>query len=258
MTRKEKIRYPVAVKTEDAEKLQNEFDFSSPGPRALVAGLPAGIEDYEESVARFFYWKTGLDYYQAIDNIIDFIISTERMKVLDLLTDTAAFPLRMAERKAFKGHIHSIDSNVTLLERAKQRAAQLNLKKRIEFKQVLKETHIPMPDCSVDSAVSFFDLQRHALRQYLSEIMRLLVPEGLFIIGVQTEPKAAVTHRIRRWAHHMKNIRKKPTKSDAVYPDREELIKSLFSVGFRQVIVQEQNSPTRTRPGVFSMIAATK
>ncbi|MDR0310402.1 MAG: methyltransferase domain-containing protein [Acidobacteriota bacterium] len=247
----------MAVKMENPEKIQKEFDFSSPRPRAFVAGLPARIDDYEEGVARFFHWKTGLDYYHVIDSIIDFVISSERMKIVDLLADTAVFPLRLAERKAFNGHIYSIDSNVTLLERARQRAAQLNLQKTIEFKQVLQEANIPLPDGFAEAAVSIFDLQRHAIRQYLSEIMRLLVPEGLFIIGVHTEPKAAIPHRLWRWIN-LKYIRKNPTEADTVYPDREDLVKSLFSAGFRQVIVQELNSPTTLRPGVFSLIAATK
>jgi ubiquinone/menaquinone biosynthesis C-methylase UbiE len=245
------------VKTKNAEQLQKEFNFDSPRPRSFIASLPSRIDDYEEGVARFFQWKTGLDYYHAIDAIIDMVINSGRMKILDLLTDTAVFPLRLAERKAFNGHIYSVDCDVTLLERAKQRTAQLNLQKIIEFKQVLQETRLPMPDESVEAAVSFFDLQRHSIREYFAEIMRLLMPDGLFVIGVLTEPKADIAHRVWRWVN-LKYIRKNPTEADTIYPDREDLIKSLFNAGFRQVIVQELSSPTTLRPGVFSMIAATK
>jgi ubiquinone/menaquinone biosynthesis C-methylase UbiE len=250
-------QYPVAVKKENAEKLQKEFDFTSPRPRPFVAGLPARIDDYEEGVARFFQWKTGLDYYHVTDHIIDFVISSERTKIVDLLTDTAAFALRIAERKAFSGRVYSFDSNVTLLERAKQRAAQLNLQKTIEFKQCVRETHFPLPDRFANAAVSFFDLHRHPINQYLAEIIRILERDGLFIIAVQTEPKAAVPLRLWRWAS-LKYIHKNPTEADTIYPDREDLINSLFGAGFRQVIIQEMNSPTRMRPGVFSLIAATK
>ena len=245
------------MKTNNDEKLQKEFDFSSPRPRPFIAGLPARIDEYEEGVARFFQWKTGLDYYYAMDQIIDFVVGTGRTKVIDLLADTAVFALRLAGRKAFNGRIFSFDSNVTLLERAKQRAVQLNLQKNIEFKQALRETHLPLPNCFAETAVSIFDLHRHPLNQYLAEIVRLLEPEGLFIVAVMTEPKAAVPLRLWRWAY-TKYIRKNPTEADTVYPDREGLIKSLFGAGFRQVIIQEMNSPTAMRPGVFSLIAATK
>jgi ubiquinone/menaquinone biosynthesis C-methylase UbiE len=250
-------QYPVMVKKENVEKAQKELDFSPPRPRPLIAGLPSRIDEYEEGVARFFQWKTGLDYYHAMDHIIDFVISTGRTKVVDLLTDTAAFALRIAERKAFNGRVYSFDSNVTLLERAKQRAAQLKLQKTIEFKQFFNETRLPLPNCFAEVAVSVFDLHRHPLTQYLVEIIRILEPEGLFIVAVLTEPKAAAPLRLWRWAR-LKYIHKNEAEADTVYPDREELIKSLFGAGFRQVIIQEMNSPTMKRPGVFSLIAATK
>jgi len=250
-------KYPFAVKTENSEKTQKEFDFTPPRPRSFISNLPARIDEYEEGVARFFQFKTGLDYYHAMDHIIDFVISTGRTKIVDLLTDTAAFALRIAERKAFNGRVYSFDSNITLLERAKQRALQMNLQKTIEFKQCFHESKLPLSDCYANAAVSIFDLQRHPLDQYFTEIIRILEPEGLFIIAVQTEPKAAAPIRLWRWAR-LKYIQKNPTEADTVYPDREELITSLFSAGFRQVIIQEMNSPTKMRPGVFSLIAATK
>ena len=255
--REMKDQYPLAVKTKTAENIQKEFDFSSPRPRPFISGLPARIDEYEEGVARFFQWETGLDYYYAMDQIIDFVVSAGRTKVIDLLTDTAVFALRIAGRKAFNGRVYSFDSNVTLLERAKQRAVQLNLQKTIEFKQVLRETLLPLPNCFAEAAVSIFDLHRHPLNQYLAEIVRLLEPEGLFVIAVLTEPKSAFPLRLWRWAH-TKYIHKNPTEADNVYPDREGLINSLFGAGFRQVIIQEMNSPTKMRPGVFSLIAATK
>ena len=247
----------VTVKTNNTETPQKEFDFSSPRPRPFTASLPARLDDYEEGVARFFQWKTGLDYYHAMDQIIDFVISAGRTKIVDLITDTAVFTLRIAGRKAFNGRVYSFDSNVTLLERAKQRSAQLNLQKSIEFKQVLREIQLPLPNCFAEAAVSIFDLHRHPLNQYLSEVIRILEPGGLFVIAVQTEPKAAALFRLWHWAR-VKYIHKNPTEADTVYPDREELIKSLFGAGFRQVIIQEMNSPTAMRPGVFSLIAATK
>jgi ubiquinone/menaquinone biosynthesis C-methylase UbiE len=245
------------VKTENPEKAQKEIELIPPRPRSFISSLPTRIEEYEEGVARFFQLKTGLDYYNTIDYVVDFIMGTGRTKIVDLLTDTAVFALRMAERKAFNGRVYSFDSNITLLERAKQRALQMNLKKNLEFRQCINENRLPLSDCFAEVAVSIFDLQRHRLDQYFAEIIRILEPEGLFLIAVQTEPKAAVPVRLCRWVR-LKYIHKNPTEADTVYPDREELIQSLFGAGFRQVIIQEMNSPTPTQPGVFNLTAATK
>ena len=92
------------MKTEPpAQKSQKKFDFSPPQQRPFLANLPARIDTYEEGVARFFRWRTGLDYYLTIDQIVDFVVNTGRVKVMDLLTDTATFALRLAARKAFSG-----------------------------------------------------------------------------------------------------------------------------------------------------------
>ena len=245
------------VETESAEKVQKEVDFSSSRPRSFIATLSDGIDEYEESVARFFQWKTGLDYYQVIDQVIDFAVGAGRTKILDLVTDTAVFALRLAGRKTFNGQVYSFDSNITLLEIARQRALQLNLQNKLEFKQFVRETRFPLSDCFAEVAVSIFDLQRHPIKPYLAEIMRVLEPGGLFVIAVLTEPKAVAPLRLWRWIR-LKYIHKNPTEVDTVYPDREDLIKALFGAGFRQVIIQELNSPTTKRPGVFSLIAATK
>jgi len=250
-------RYPVCVKMENPENVQKEFDLASSRPRSFISNIPTRIDEYEESIARLFHLKTGLDYNHAIDHIIDFVTNTGRTKIVDLLTDTAAFALRIADRKAFKGHIHSFDSNITLLERAKQRAVQLNLQKTVEFKQCFHESKLPLPDSFADAAVSVFDLQRRPLNQYFTEILRILQPAGLFIVAVLTEAKTAAPIRFWQWVC-LKYIYKNSAEAETVYPDRENLIQSLFGAGFRQVIIQEMNTSTTMRPGVFSLIAATK
>lgn len=241
--------------TPDAQK---KFNFSPPQPRPFLANLPARIDTYEEGIARFFRWKTGLDYYLTIDQIVDFVVNTGRIRVVDLLTDTAAFALRLAGRKAFRGRIYSFDTNITLLERAKQRAMQLNLQQCLEFKQ-FQEPRLPVPDGFGETAVSIFDLHRHAAEHYLAEILRILVPDGHLILAEYLEPKSARAALPRFWRKmHLRYIQKNPVESRAVYYDREELIALLFKAGFRQVIVQELSLRQSHSSGVFSLIAATK
>jgi len=242
----------------DAQSHQKKFNFTPPQPRPFLASLPARIDTYEEGVARFFRWRTGLDYYSTIDQIVDFVIDTGRLKVIDLLADTATFALRLAGRKAFPGRIYSFDTNITLLERAKQRAAHLNLNQSVDFRH-FQEPQLPLSDGYGDLAVSIFDLHRHSAEEYLSEALRILSPNGYLVLAEMLEPKSARNScsRILR-KMHLKYIQKNPAEARAVYYDREEVIELFFKTGFRQVIIQGLSVPESPHAGVFSMIAATK
>jgi ubiquinone/menaquinone biosynthesis C-methylase UbiE len=240
------------------QSFQKKFDFSLPCPRPFLAHLPAKIDTYEEGVARFFRWRTGMDYYLTMDQIADFVVNTGRTKVLDLLTDTATFALRLAGRKAFLGRIYSFDTNVTLLERAKQRAHHLNLQQTIEFKQ-FQEPRIPVPDSYGELAVSIFDLHRHSAGQYLAEANRILSPNGHLIIAEILEPKSVRAKVSWMWKRlHLRYIQKNPVETHSFSYDREEVIALIFKAGFRQIIIQGLNTPKSPHSGVFSLIAATK
>ena len=241
-----------------ARSLQKDFNFSPPHARPFLANLPAKIDTYEEGVARFFHWRTGLDFYLTIDQIVDFAVNTRPLKVIDLLCDTATFALRLAGRKAFAGRIYSFDTNVTLLERAKQRASHLNLNQAIEFRS-FQEPRIPVPDGHGDLAVSFFDFHRRPAEQYLAECLRTLAPDGHLILAEMLEPKSvrnSLRQAFRR--SYLRYVQKNPAEAGAVYYDREEIIRLLFEAGFRQVVIQGLNVPTSPHSGVFSLIAATK
>ncbi len=247
------------MKTEiPAQKVQKKFDFAPPQERPFLSSLPAKIDTYEEGVARFFQWRTGLDYYLTLDQVVDFVANTGRVKVIDLLTDTATFSLRLAARKSFVGRIYSFDTNVTLLERAKQRAAHLNLQQFLEFKHV-QDARVPVADGFGELAVSIFDLHRHPAEQYLTEAIRVLSPNGYLVLAELLMPKSA--RRSFFWLMknmHLRYVQKNPTEARAIYYDREEIIELLFKVGFRQVIVQGLSTPSSRQSGVFSLIAATK
>jgi ubiquinone/menaquinone biosynthesis C-methylase UbiE len=247
------------VKRKNAgQNIQKRFNFSSPQPRPFLAGLPAKIDTYEEGVARFFRWKTGLDYYLTIDQIVDWVVNTQRSKVIDLLTDTATFALRLAGLKAFPGRIFSFDNNVTLLERAKQRAVHLNLQPCIEFRY-LQEPKFPIPDGFGEVAVSIFDLHRHPAEQYLTEAFRILAREGHLILTEWLEPKSAKYSFSGIWKKmHLQYIQRNPVEAHAVYHDREEIIQLLFEIGFRQITIWVLSVPASGNSGAFSLIDATK
>ncbi len=237
---------------------QQKFDFSTPRPRPFISNLPGKIDSYEEEQARFFRWRTGLEYYATIDQIVDFVINTGRTKVVDLLSDTATFALRLASRKAFYGRIQSFDDNITLLERARQRARHLNLEGIVEF-QKLEVPRLPLPDDSTEIAVSIFDLHRHSAEQFLTEAIRILVPQGYLLIAEVLEPRSKQGALAWTWKKlHLRYVKKNIVEAESIYYDREQMINMLFMAGFRQVVIQGLKSPRSDREGIFSLIAATK
>jgi ubiquinone/menaquinone biosynthesis C-methylase UbiE len=237
---------------------QREFDFSPPRPRPFLANLPARIDTYEEGVARFFQWRAGLNYYATIDQIVDFVINTRRTRVFDFQSDTGAFALRLAGRKAFTGKICSYDSNITLLERVRQRARHLGLERSVEFRQ-FEGGRWPVPDGFADIAVSIFDFHRHVAEHFLQEASRILMPEGHLLLAEMIETESSL--RSWRWAYrklHMKYFQKNHAEAQGAYYDRETVIRMLFDAGFRQVIIQGLKEQASPEEGVFSLIAATK
>lgn len=237
---------------------QKQFDFPPPRLRPFLTNLPARIDTYEEGVARFFQWRTGLDYYATIDQIIDFVINTRRIKVIDFLADTGTFALRLAGRKAFLGRVYSFDNNITLLERSRQRARHLNLHQVVEFRQ-FEGSKLPVMDGFAEIAVSIFDFHRHLAERFLAEAFRVLSPEGHLIIAEMLEPKTprnAWNWKLKKV--HLKYLQKNPTEAEGIYYDREEMIRLVFETGFRQVIIQGLKTKSSVDEGVFSLIAATK
>lgn len=238
--------------------IQKKFDFSPPRPRPFLASLPAGIDTYEEGVARLFQWRTGVDYYATIDQVADFIVNTRRGKIIDLLSDTGTFALRLAGRKAFYGKIHSFDSNITLLERARQRALMLHLGQSVEFRQA-EEAVWPVPDGSAEIAVSIFDLHRHHAASFFKETFRILGPEGYLLFCEMIEPDCFRNLVAWTWKKfHLRFIQRNPAEAQGVYYDREELIRMIFEAGFRQIVIQGLRAARSPHQGVLSLVAATK
>ncbi len=237
---------------------QKQFEFPPPRPRPFLSELPARIDTYEDGVARFFFWRTGLDYYAANDLIADFVINTRKVRVLDFPADTGVFAFKLAGRKGFIGRIYSYDNNITLLERARQRARHMNLHSVLEFRHY-EGTRLPVSDGFAEVAVSIFDFHRHPAEQFLAEAYRILVSDGHLIVAEVLEPNTPRNVWNWRWKKfHLKYFQKKPTEALGIYLDREEMIRLLFQTGFRQVIIQGLKVPKSPDEGVFSLIAATK
>jgi ubiquinone/menaquinone biosynthesis C-methylase UbiE len=238
--------------------VQKKFDFAAPRPRPFLSNLPARIDTYEEGVADFFHWWTGLNYYATIDQIVDFVINTHKLKVFDFQTDTGTFALRLAGRKAFGGKVSSYDSNITLLERARQRAEHQKLDRTIDFRQYAGG-RFAVADASAEIAVSIFDFHRHYAEGFLEEAYRLLCQDGHLLIAEMIEPGTSWNSWFSFWRKiYSKYKRKNSSEADGIYYDKEQIIRMLFDAGFRQVIIQGLKEPSSPHKGVFSLIAATK
>lgn len=240
------------------ESVQKRFDFTAPRPRPLISGLPAGIDTYDEGVARFFRWRTGLDYHWAVDQVVDFVVNTHRTRVVDMMTDTGTFALRLIGRKGFVGKLYSFDTNITLLERARQRARHMGLDQAVEFQQVA-EPRCPLPDRFAEVVVSIFDFHRHPAEQFIAEALRILSDDGHLIVAEVLESGSSKN----RWRSllrrlHMRYVQKNPSEAEGNYYDQEGMIDLIFGAGFRQIIIQGLKVPSSPDEGVFSLIAATR
>ncbi len=225
--------------------------------RPFVASLPAEVETYEEKVAAFFSRRTGMDYHAAVGRIVDFIVRTRRTRVVDLLCDTAAFALSLAGHAGFSGRIYSFEHNVTLLERARQRARFMNLE-RVEFRD-FQEPCWPLPDGFADAAVSIFDLHRRDPNRFLPEVARLLAPQGIFVLAEPLAPEGTRSRRPRLWERvKIRCLEGVRAEACGVYYGREETIRLLRGAGFRQVVVQELKGARSPGAPVLSLVAATR
>ncbi len=209
-------------------------------------------------MARLFQWRTGLDYYATIDQVVDFIVNSRRTKIVDFLSDTGTLALRLAGRKAFFGKIRSFDSNVTLLERARQRARHLNLGQVVEFEQ-FDGLGWPLADGFAEIAVSVFDFHRQQARHFLNEAFRILASEGYLLLAEMIEPRTFKNRVAQGWLRwHLRLIQQNPAEARSVFYDKEEIIRMIFEAGFRQIVIQGLKSPSVLHEGVFCLVAATK
>jgi ubiquinone/menaquinone biosynthesis C-methylase UbiE len=109
-------------------------------------------------------------------------------QVLDVGCGTGTLALEAQQRVSAAGRVFGIDPGARQIARAQFKAAR---RKSLADFQVGVIQHLTFPDSSLDAVLStimFHHLPDSTKRQGLSEIMRVLKPEGRFVIADFNKP----------------------------------------------------------------------
>lgn len=115
------------------------------------------------------------------DKVIEYVANSNPEKVLDIATGTGDLALLMAERTQAK-EIIGLDISAGMLAVGKRKIAEKNWTNKIQMVQADSE-NMPYADDYFDAiTVSFGVRNFENLQEGLAEILRVLKPNGVFVI----------------------------------------------------------------------------
>jgi len=119
--------------------------------------------------------------------ILKMVAEKNPKQILDIATGTGDLAILMADTKADK--IIGLDISAGMLEVGKQKIAHKNLSNKIEM--ILGDSeNIPFEDNSFDAITVAFGVRNFEhLEKGLSEILRVLKPNGIFVILETSVPE---------------------------------------------------------------------
>lgn len=242
--------------------------------------MPDNITPYKDSglgkkeqVAQMFDNISG--GYDGLNRVISFgvdvkwrkkvlklVLAKNPKNILDIATGTGDLAIMMAGTKAEK--ITGIDISGGMLEVGRKKIAAKNLSGRIEMLLADSES-IPFPDNTFDAITVGFGIRNFEhLEQGLSEILRVLKPNGVFVILETSVPEK--TPFKQGYAFYTKNILPLIgrlfskdnaaygylSESASVFPYGETLNNILRKIGFIDVVSMPQTF------GVATIYSASK
>ena len=121
--------------------------------------------------------------------VLQMVANTNPKTILDIATGTGDLAILMAQTQAEK--IIGLDISAGMLEVGKQKIIDKNLSKRIEM--VLADSeNMPFEDGYFDAITVAFGVRNFEnLEKGLAEILRVLKPNGLFVILETSVPEKA-------------------------------------------------------------------
>jgi demethylmenaquinone methyltransferase/2-methoxy-6-polyprenyl-1,4-benzoquinol methylase len=227
----------------------------------------------KEQVTQMFDTISG--NYDGLNRVISFGIDVKWRKkvlnlvsqknpetVLDIATGTGDLAILMTKTSAKK--IIGLDISAGMLEVGKKKVAEKNLKNKIEL--ILGDSeNIPFPDNHFDAITVSFGIRNFEnLEKGLSEILRVLKPNGIFVILETSNPDK--TPYKQGYNFYTKNILpligKLFSKDNVAYgylsesasffPYGEKLNNILRKIGFIDVVAMPQTF------GVATIYSASK
>jgi demethylmenaquinone methyltransferase/2-methoxy-6-polyprenyl-1,4-benzoquinol methylase len=194
--------------------------------------------------------------------VLKLVVETKPNTILDIATGTGDLAILLSKSNAEK--ITGLDLSAGMLEVGKQKVKALNLQNRIEMIQGDSE-NLPFEDNTFDAITVGFGIRNFEnLEKGLSEILRVLKPNGIFVILETSVPTKFpfkqgyffYTQNILPFMGKLFSRDQKAYKylSDSAknFPFGEELNNILRQVGFKNVKHQPQTM------GIATIYSASK
>lgn len=157
---------------------------SNSGKKEQVSQMFDNISGNYDNLNRVISFGADIKWRKKILNMVAGI---KPDAILDIATGTGDLAILMSNTSAAK--IIGLDISTGMLEVGKQKVAQKNLSQKIEM--VLGDSeNIPYQDNSFDAVTVAFGIRNFEnLEKGLSEILRVLKPNGIFVILETSVPK---------------------------------------------------------------------
>lgn len=157
---------------------------SDAGKKEQVAKMFDNISDNYDSLNRVISFGVDVKWRKKI---LKMVSAKNPSTILDVATGTGDLAILLSNTTAQK--IVGLDISAGMLEVGKQKVAQKNLSDRIEI--VLGDSEkIPFEDNSFDAITVAFGIRNFEnLELGLSEILRVLKPNGIFVILETSVPE---------------------------------------------------------------------
>lgn len=165
------------LKIEKMSKNVTPYKNSSLGKKEQVAQMFDTISDNYDGLNRVISFGTDVKWRQKVLKIVQ---EKNPASILDIATGTGDLAILMSKTQAKK--IVGLDISAGMLEVGKKKIATKGLEGRIEM--VLGDSeNIPYDDNSFDAITVAFGVRNFEnLEKGLSEILRVLKPNGVFVI----------------------------------------------------------------------------
>lgn len=164
-------------------KIVKPYKDSSAGKKEQVATMFDNISKEYDGLNRVISFGIDVSWRKKVTKMVS---KNNPKQILDIATGTGDLALMMAQLNPDK--ITGLDISAGMLEVGKQKIAKANLSDKIEM-VVGDSENMPFPDNTFDAITVSFGVRNFAnLDKGLTEIRRVLKPEGIFVILETSNP----------------------------------------------------------------------
>lgn|SRR5690554_1155363 len=155
----------------------NPYKDSELGKKKQVEQMFDTISDNYDNLNRMISLGTDQGWRK---NVLKMVAATQPESILDIATGTGDLAILLSKSKANK--IVGLDLSAGMLDVGKEKVNRLGLQDRIEMIQGDSE-NLPFEDNTFDAITVAFGVRNfETLEKGLSEILRVLKPNGIFVI----------------------------------------------------------------------------